>query len=89
MAALKRFKWNCGQELVHRYEMDDGWSVSFCRTCGSPLPMPTPDGKLIWIPIGSLDEHPEIRVIEHIYVASKGPWEVIGDDAPQFDTDRN
>ncbi len=87
LAALKRFSWLSGEDLLQRYEMEDGWSASFCSRCGCPVPMPTPDGKLIWIPIGSLDEHPEINVVEHIYVGSKAHWEIIGDEAPQFDTD--
>ncbi len=87
MAAAKRFQWEAGEDLVHRYEMPDGWSTTFCGNCGSPLPMQTPDNKLVWIPIGSLDEHPEIKVVEHIFVGSKGSWEVIGDDAPQFERD--
>ena len=87
MAAAKRFKWDSGEDLVQRYEMEDGWSSTFCRKCGSPLPMSVPDGKLVWIPIGSLDEHPEIKVVEHIYVGSKANWEVIGDEAPQYEGD--
>lgn len=86
MAAAKRFRWDAGEELVQRYEMEDGWSTTFCRECGSPLPMQIPDSKLVWIPIGSLDEHSDIKVVQHIYVGSKGCWEIIGDDAPQHET---
>ncbi len=87
LAAAKRFHWITGQDLIETYVMDDGWSSTFCRVCGSPVPMQLPDSKLVWIPIGSLDEYPEIKVVQHIYVGSKGAWEVIGDDAPQYETE--
>ncbi|MGI9328945.1 MAG: GFA family protein [Pseudomonadales bacterium] len=89
LAAAKRFKWESGKDLVRRYEMADGWGSAFCGQCGCPVPMPMPNGKLVWIPIGSLDEHPTLKVVEHIYVESKAPWEVIGDDAPQHKEDRD
>ena len=89
LAASKNFTWEFGDNFIQRYEMEDGWASTFCSSCGCPLPMTTPDGKLVWIPIGSLDEHPEIKVVEHIYVGSKGGWEEIGDDAPQFEKERN
>ncbi len=87
LAAARRFQWICGEDLVRHYSMEDGWTSAFCSTCGCPAPMPMPDGKLFWLPIGSLDEYPEINVVQHIYVGSKARWEIIGDDAPQYDTE--
>ena len=52
------------------------------------MPMVGADGKLYWVPVGSLDTDPGVTVAQHIYVADKGSWEVIGGDAPQFDYDR-
>lgn len=85
MTAAKSFQWLSGEELVNTYSMQDGWTSTFCKQCGCPLPMTAPNGKLLWIPIGMLDDEPKVSVAEHIYVGSKASWEVIGDAAPQYD----
>ncbi|MCH7742001.1 MAG: GFA family protein [Proteobacteria bacterium] len=76
-------KWIGSEDYVKTHEMEDGWQSVFCRECGSPLP------RLIsaeaWIvPAGVLDEELEVVVRAHIYVENNPPWEVIGDDALQY-----
>jgi hypothetical protein len=36
-------------------------------------------------PVGTLDDDPGANVIEHIHVGSKASWEIIGDEAPQYE----
>ncbi len=43
------------------------------------------EGKLFWVPAGLLDDDPGVGVVQHIFAGSKADWDVIGDDAPQFD----
>ncbi len=87
LTAAKSFAWLQGADLVKTYEMPDGWTSTFCCECGSPLPMAGAEGKLYWVPAGVLDDDPQVPVAQHIFVASKGSWEVIGDDAPQYSED--
>ncbi|TDJ24240.1 MAG: GFA family protein [Gammaproteobacteria bacterium] len=82
--AANNFTWSQGADLVKNYEMPDGWMSTFCRECGSPLPMCGAKGKLYWVPTGALDDDPQVPVAQHIFVASKGSWEVIGGEAPQY-----
>lgn len=84
LTAAKRFNWEAGTDLVKTYAMPDGWTSTFCSTCGCPLPMVGAEGKLVWVPVGLLDDDPGVAVGQHIFVASKAPWEVIGDQAPQY-----
>jgi hypothetical protein len=37
----------------------------------------------MFIPAGVLDDPGALRVIHHIFVASKAPWDVIGDEGVQ------
>lgn len=78
-------KWISGTEVKKSYVMADGWESVFCGQCGSPLPRLIPDEEWI-VPAGTIDGDIEAPVGAHIFVANKPGWEVIGDDAPQFDT---
>ncbi len=49
------------------------------------MPDPVARDTLYEIPIGCLDDNPRLLVGEHIFVGSKAHWEVIGDDAPQYE----
>jgi len=85
LTSSRSLRWERGAEFVKTYRMDDGWQSVFCAACGSPLPLLGADGKLYWVPAGSLDDDPGVGVAQHIHVQGKGSWEVIGGDAPQFD----
>ena len=85
LTAAKNFTWMFGYELLKVYEMPDGWKSTFCSTCGCPLPMIGAEGKLLWVPAGLLDDDPGVSVVQHIFVGSKASWDVISDDAAQFD----
>jgi hypothetical protein len=81
-----RFRWVKGEELVARYQSSPGHERSFCRTCGSNLPVPWSSGaQTLYIPAGTLDDDPGVRPAVHIFVASKAPWVEISDELPQFD----
>ena len=63
--------------------MTDGWQSVFCGVCGSPLPRLITGEEWI-VPAGVLDEDVEVAVRAHIFVENKPAWEIIGDDAPQY-----
>ena len=78
------FKWISGDKLRQLYTMPTGWSTTFCRTCGSPVPQQNRGAAAYWVPAGLLDDDPGVRIGCHIFVGSKAPWDEIGDSAPQF-----
>jgi hypothetical protein len=81
----ERFVWLAGEDHRRSFHLPSGWGTNFCPTCGCPTPHPTSRGDRYFVPAGSLDADPGPRVAGHIFVGSKASWNVIGDDAPQFD----
>jgi hypothetical protein len=80
----ERFEWLAGEAQRQSFSLASGWGTTFCRTCGCPVPQAGRDGQRLWVPVGALDDDPELRISGHIWVGSKAKWEVICGDAPQF-----
>ena len=79
------FRWLAGEEQRQVFAKPSGWSTTFCRTCGSPLPQQLPGAEAYWVPAGLLDDDPGLRIGGHIWVGSKAPWDEITGDAPRFE----
>ena len=60
----------------------------FCSICGSPVPPPIPDGEMLEIPAGLLDDDPDIRPDKHIFIEFTPPWHTITDTLPQYTIDK-
>ena len=75
-----------GGGLLKTYKLPDAqyFTQVFCEICGSKMPRLDRDRKLAVIPLGSLDDDPAIRPMDHIYVAYKCEWYDITDDLPRF-----
>jgi len=58
---------------------------AFCKTCGSSVPRPRPDGSLYNVPVGSLNQPPGVEAKGHIFIGSKAPWFEVTEDKPQWD----
>jgi hypothetical protein len=54
-----------------------------CITCGSLLYSFVQEGTMAHVTYGTLIDAPTLRPQAHIFVASKAPWDVIGDSLPQ------
>ena len=78
------FAWICGQEELVRYETAPGWGLAFCGRCGSTL-VGTHADEVHGVTLGCVDGDPGVEIGQHIFVASKAPWDHIGGHAPQFD----
>ncbi len=79
-----RFRWISGAEALACWRKPDGdWQMNFCRHCGSPAPGEN-DPDHLFVPAGSLSTGIDgLRVVHHIWVGSKAPWDVIGDSGRQ------
>jgi len=85
--SVHSFRWLSGEVTIARFVVpeSDGWTSSFCRTCGSPTPHTDSAKKIFFVPAGLLDDDPGFRgYAAHIFVGSKAPWVCITDDAPQY-----
>ena len=77
-------KWIKGAEKVTKYNYNNTrHNKSFCSTCGSALPRDNSDG--IVVPAGSLDCDIEKIPDAHIFMKSKGNWDVDLEKVPKFD----
>ncbi len=84
LTLAENLTWIDGEELIRTYEYSDIYTPSFCQRCGSPVPLIGKSG-YCFVPVGSLNEDPDVDIWKHLFVASKASWDIIGDDAPQFD----
>lgn len=79
------FHWLAGEDQISHWSKPDAdWHISFCKTCGSPLPAENDDDTM-FAPAGLIIEggH-ELTVKAHMFVGSKAHWHEIGGSAPQF-----
>lgn len=74
------FKWTGGEGHITAWKKPDAdWAMSFCRSCGSPVPAPNDDSRM-FVPAGSIsDGGDDLTVTDHIWVDSKAAWDEIGD----------
>ena len=84
-AGTDEFRWVAGEELITRYSASPDFERTFCRVCGSNLPLYFAKMDELAIPAGSLDDDPGIRLTSHIFVGSKAPWVEIDEDLECFD----
>jgi len=80
----ERFRWIEGEERIATWtKPGTNWQSWFCRVCGSAVPGEN-DPERMFIPAGSVTEGGEnLRVVHHIWVGSKAPWDEIGDGGKQ------
>ena len=74
-----------GQDQLQSYRPPDAerFTHVFCRQCGSSVPWLDDSRGMAVVPMGSLDDDPQIAPRANIFVDSKAPWFTITDDLPQ------
>ena len=77
------FQWVQGEEKITLLTNKEGVALGFCSLCGTTLAASL-KGEVFGITLGPLNDDPEVRVEEHIFVGSKACWDEIGGDAPQY-----
>ena len=80
----ENFRWTRGEEEISTWKKPGhDWMSSFCRKCGSSLPVAN-DESSVAVPAGLLSEGGErLKVLHHIWVDSKADWDEIGDQGRQ------
>ena len=79
-------KWLSGEEKVKHFNLPSTrHSRSFCKTCGSALPMAQMGGKLVVVPAGSLDSDVRVEPDAHIFMASRASWDEALEKAPMVE----
>jgi hypothetical protein len=83
--APEKIHWLQGEDAVERYRSSEKLTRCFCRHCGSVVPG-RHEGANAIVPVGNLDEEPQMKPDAHIFAGSVAPWHVIDDDLARFDT---
>ena len=78
------FSWISGEDNLSEYKPVPDFGVYFCKSCGSKI-CASFQGNIIGIVLGTLNEDPNMKLMEHIYVGSKASWDDIGSDVPQYE----
>ena len=76
-----------GEELIGVWQPpDEGGRKAFCTRCGASLfGNRYPEGPIVSVRLGALDEDPGIRPQFHMYVGSKAAWEeLVEDELPRY-----
>lgn len=76
MVPARDFVWREGEALVSTYRKQNGFTTGFCSHCGCSLPNRFRDYPLYSVPLGALDQSPEVTIAVQLFVASKAAWEV-------------
>lgn len=74
-----------GSDRLGWYRSSDEAERGFCRDCGSNLFWRRPGSGRTSILAGSLDQPTGLHIARHIFVADKGDFYEIGDDAPRHE----
>lgn len=79
-----RFRCVSGREHIVTWKKPQShWQTWFCGICGSRVPGEN-DATRMFVPAGAITQGGEgLKVIHHIWVGSKAPWDVIGDAGQQ------
>ena len=70
-----------GEELLRRYQPEEGSAKTFCSACGSNLfGGGWPEHEYSSVRLSAIDTSFEGRPRRHIFVRSVAPWETLPDD---------
>jgi hypothetical protein len=82
----KNLRWVTGEGLLTYYDSSPTTTRTFCKVCGSTLVSLFHDNpETFGLPMGTLDDDPDIRPQFHVFVGSKAPWFEITDRLPQYE----
>ena len=76
-----------GEDRLKSYKLPNAryFTQTFCEICSAPMPRRDAGRNISVIPLGSLDDDPGVKPIDHIFVAHKASWHEITDDLPRFE----
>lgn len=75
-----------GEERLKSYKVPDAryYTQVFCEQCSAKMPRKDAERGICVVPLSSLDDDPEIKPVDHIFVNDKAAWHDITDGLPQF-----
>jgi len=80
----RRFRWLSGEHHRVTFELRPTYSITRCKTCGTPLPAEE-DADNVYLTAGTLDAPLGVGVKNRIFCASRADWDRDMDGARHFD----
>ena len=71
---LDRFRWVRGEDHGVTFAVRPTYSITRCKTCGTPLPAET-DAHNVYVTAGTLDTPLGRGVRTHLFCASRADWD--------------
>lgn len=69
-----RFRWVRGEDHRVTYTLRPTYSITRCKTCGTPLPAEEDDER-IYLTAGTLDDPLDVGIKARIFCASRADWD--------------
>lgn len=79
-----QFRWTQGENHAVTYALRPTYTVTRCKTCGTPLPAEVDEAN-VYLTAGTLDEPLGEVVRNHIFCTSRADWDRDGDDVRYFE----
>ncbi|KIG11755.1 Gfa-like protein [Enhygromyxa salina] len=80
----ERFFWVSGEDHRVTYELRPTYSITRCKTCGTPLPAEE-DETNVYLTAGTLDDPIGVGIKTHIFCGSRADWDHDMDGVRRFD----
>lgn len=78
-------KWIAGAENITQFTLPGTRHArSFCRVCGSAVPMMQMNGAQLVVPAGSLNTAVHLRPDAHLFVSSRASWDEALESVPRI-----
>ncbi len=79
----ERFRWLRGEDHRVTYALRPTYTITRCKTCGTPLPAEE-DERHVYLTAGTLDDPLGAGITNHIFYGSRGDWDRDAHDARYF-----
>jgi hypothetical protein len=79
--------WDSGEELLRSFKLPEAerFTNTFCSTCGGRVPRYIEKLGMVFIPAGSLDDEPGIKLQARLFMGSRAGWSCDSTPVPEFD----
>lgn len=79
-----QFRWIEGLDHGETYSLRETYTITRCRTCGTPLPAEV-DETNFYVTAGTLDDPLEDGIVVHLFCASRADWDRDKEGVRYFD----
>ena len=79
-----RFRWIKGEDHRVKYTLRPTYTITRCKTCGTPLPAEE-DEKNVYLTAGTLDDPSGVGIKAHIFHGSRADWDHDEEGARYFE----